>query len=150
MSHSSRRAFPTKHRDLTVGQDSDWKEEKKNHAHALGSKKEFDITHDFIEPHHQHYLHPQLSFGIGGGLITLGFLENHMFFVMWIWGMIHVLKKYIKIGNGQDNKYLSFVSSHPKYFFLGGALAYPLFVSHGYEVGEIQGLTIALVKLVGL
>jgi len=127
-----------------------WKKEKQNHVNALGSKKEFDLTHNMLEPHHQHYLHPQLSFGIGGGLISLGFLENQMFFVVWIWGMIHVLKKYIEFGNGKDNKYLNFVSSHPKWFFLGGALAYLIFTSHGYEVGELESLTIALIKLAGL
>lgn len=130
--------------------ESDWKEKKENKAKALGSKKEFNLTHDMLEPHHQHYLHPQLSFGIGGGLISLGFLENQMFFVVWIWGMIHVLKKYTEVGNGQDNPYLNFVSSHPKWFFFGGAVAYLLFVSHGYQVGELESLTIAVVKLVGL
>lgn len=125
-----------------MGQDKEWKKKHENKLEALGKKIEFERKNGLRpKSQHDHYLHPQLSFGVGGGLITLGFLENNIFFIIYLYGLLWTLKKYTDIGpDKKGNKFFNFVSNHPKYFALGGALSFLIFTSHGYQVGELNGL----------
>lgn len=125
-------------------------EKLKNKANALGKKKEFNMKYGEIDHKHSHYLHPQLSFGVGSVLIVFGFLASEMFFLVYLYGLIYTSRRYIKITTKRDNRFLEFVSNHPKYFFLGGALTYVMFRSQGYKIGELNGLTVLALKMLGL
>lgn len=124
--------------------------EKRHKADAIARKNEFLLKNGLDDFHRGHIFHPQLSFGAGFSLITFGFMANKVFFVVWIYGMLHTLKRFLVINPDDENRFLSFISNHPKYFFAGGSIAYILFRTQGYKVGELKGLTILALKMLGL
>jgi len=109
----------------------------------LQRKLEYELENDLRKEKHNHFLHPQLSLGLGFILVALGFLENSTFFTAYLFGAGWIIKKYTELVQikKKPNFFFKFVSNHPKWYLVGGALAYLLFTSHGYTVNNVQGLT---------
>lgn len=132
-----------------MGQDnSDWKKEKENQAHAIGSKNKFDIKNGFKTQTEKR--HPAETSLIGVCLTSFAMgTQNGAFLGLFYIGLILSIVDVPRLLGKDKSRLSKLLKSHTLYYVAGGIGATMFFRSLGYPIPQAEyGLLAEMTKSV--
>jgi hypothetical protein len=127
----------------------EYRSKQANKLEQMDKARELDKKRPKKDPH---YMHPQASMALGGGLVTSGFLMHEGMFYIAIIGFIYTVKESVEFLPGTDeSKFGRLIAHHPSYYILGVAASLLMFTAAGYQVPEIPlSMTDILLTALGI